>query len=410
MQAAPNILVTLAVSSSFFACAPDAQPRDVAPVDPEIGGATNAAPDSVRVALFNIRELSGQKLDEVAADGSGANAQLRAAAEIVRRIRPDILVINEIDHDMDGASLDGWARRFAALYLAAGENGVAYPYSFVAPNNTGVLSGLDLNADGVSSQPDDQGLREYGEDAFGFGTYPGQYSMVVLSSVPLDADRARTFQRFRWTDLPNSHMPDGFYSMASRETLRLSSKSHWDIPARLPGHTLRLLVSHPTPPVFDGDEDRNGRRNFDEIGFWSAYLDDSPWLYDDRGVNGGYNSDEAFLIIGDLNARPDASDGVYEGKPAVQQLLQHARVQDTGGRLTSAGALAGREPGPPSYLERSTAVFSGGWRLDYLLPSTDVTVADGGVFWPDPGEDPEAAALAEAASDHRLIWLDLVLN
>ena len=96
--------------------------------------------------------------------------------------------------------------------------------------------------------------------------------------------------------------------------------------------------------------------------------------------------------------------------PPFSNYSNMPRVQDTGDRLTSAGALAGREPGPPSYPERSTAVFSGGWRLDYLLPSTDVTVTDGGVFWPDADEDPEAAALAEAASDHRLIWLDLVLN
>ena len=35
--------------------------------------------------------------------------------------------------------------------------------------------------------------------------------------------------------------------------------------------TVHFLVSHPTPPVFDGPEDRNGPRNYDEIRFWADY-------------------------------------------------------------------------------------------------------------------------------------------
>jgi len=31
------------------------------------------------------------------------------------------------------------------------------------------------------------------------------------------------------------------------------------------GQVIHILASHPTPPVFDGVEDRNGRRNHDEI-------------------------------------------------------------------------------------------------------------------------------------------------
>ena len=38
------------------------------------------------------------------------------------------------------------------------------------------------------------------------------------------------------------------------------------------GRDVHFLVSHPTPPVFDGPEDRNGRRNFDEIRFWADYI------------------------------------------------------------------------------------------------------------------------------------------
>ena len=41
-------------------------------------------------------------------------------------------------------------------------------------------SGFDLNNDGVVGG---------GDDAFGFGLFPGQYGMVVLSKHPIQADR-----------------------------------------------------------------------------------------------------------------------------------------------------------------------------------------------------------------------------
>ena len=74
----------------------------------------------------------------------------------------------------------------------------------------------------------------------------------------------------------------------------------------------------------------------------------------------------------------------------------------------SAGALQGRPAGPPAFFERATAEFRGGMRIDYLLPSTDLEPASGGVFWPDPDENLEGHAWAAAASDHRLVWLDLL--
>ena len=59
-----------------------------------------------------------------------------------------------------------------------------------------------------------------------------------------------------------------WYSEQERNIMRLSSKSHWDVPVNIGGQIIHLLASHPTPPIFDGIEDRNGRRNHDEIRFW----------------------------------------------------------------------------------------------------------------------------------------------
>ena len=374
-----------------------------------------AASETVRIAVFNVEELSTEKITQTDAGGVGINPQARAAAQIIQRVRPDILVLSEIDHDYDAADqgLDLNARRFATAYLATGANPIDYPYTFAAPNNTGILSGFDLDSNGVIAGDAERGDRAHGDDSFGFGLYPGQYSMAVLSRFPILAEQARTFQKFLWKDLPDNHIPEGYFSPEVLEVFRLSSKSHWDVPVQIGRDTLHLFVSHPTPPVFDGQEDKNGRRNFDEIKFWVAYLGNGEALYDDDGGRGGFGSEAPFVILGDLNAYPDSPEGVYDDMPAIAQLLGHPRIQDTGSLATSRGALQrrgeyqGGKPGPPRFLERATARWAGGVRVDYVLPSTNLIVRGGGVFWLSQEEDAEGLALAEQASDHHLVWIDV---
>jgi endonuclease/exonuclease/phosphatase family metal-dependent hydrolase len=352
-----------------------------------------AAPDRLRVATFNIRELSTGKLLTRDSTGRGRDPQARAAADLIQRVRPDIILLNEIDHDHahpDDLALN--ARRFIAHYLAHGRLPIDYPHIYAAPSNTGVLSGLDLDGNGTVATDADRGTRAHGDDAFGFGTYPGQYAMAVLSRYPIDTAAARTFQRFLWRDLPGHHIPAGHYSARALEVFRLSSKSHWDVPVIVAADTLHLLASHPTPPVFDGPEDRNGRRNHDEVGFWSRYLDDSDALHDDRGRPGGLAAGALFVILGDLNATPDQPPPHYDGVTAIAQLLADPRIQD-----------------PPGHRGRSTAFFDRAVRPDYVLPSADLAILDSGVFWPDSTADPTDAALAAAASDHRLVWVDVHL-
>lgn len=384
--AAARTVLVLASAAGLAACGAE---RSEPESDPE--------PPVVRIATFNVEELSASKVDSVDAAGRGIHPQLQAAAGVVRTVRPDVLVLNEVDlvYGPD-ARLGDVVRAFQERYLEVeheeivGEP-VTYPHLFVAPSNTGILSGVDLNRDGVVAGRADRGERIHGDDAFGFGVYPGQYSMAVLSRVPVAAGDGRTFRTFLWKDLPGNHLPGDFYSDTARAVLRLSSKSHWDVPLVLGGDTLRLWVSHPTPPVFDGPENRNGRRNYDEIGFWVRYLEGSEALYDDRGRRGGYAEDDPFVVAGDLNADPSGGEAVLDGRPAIDQLLGHPDIQD-----------------PQPLRGVPTASFGGGMRVDYLLPSAGLEVVGGGVFGESPaGEagDPDPAA----ASDHRLVWLDLRL-
>ncbi|RMH15814.1 MAG: endonuclease/exonuclease/phosphatase family protein [Acidobacteria bacterium] len=358
-------------------------------------------PEVLRIATFNVRELSRAKLDRVDQAGRGIDPQLRSAAEIVQRVRPAVLLINEIDFDA-GERIN--ARLFIDRYLRASQNGqppIDYPHVVFLPVNTGQPSGLDLDRDGTTSGP---------EDAWGFGRYPGQYGMALLSQLPLDERAVRTFQHLPWRAMPGNLMPDGtggkpaWYGAPAAARLPLSSKSHWDVPLRWGDRVLHLLASHPTPPIFDGEEDRNGRRNFDEVRLWADYLTGgraAAYLVDDQGRRGGLEAGAAFVILGDLNADPFNDAGPY-GKPAIAQLLGHPRVQDP--RPASAGGrFVERDYGGDKSL--LTARFG---RADYVLPSRDLEVRGAGVFWPPPGDPLRRLVDGEAAaSDHHLVWVDL---
>ena len=243
-----------------------------------LAGITPVFAQTIRIATYNIKELGWKKLAEVDDQSRGAHPQVKAAAEILQRVRPDVVLINEIDYtgpvDADGEppADKHAARAFHDRFLAVSQNGqppLKYDHRFYRATNTGMPSGVDFNNNGQSNDAN---------DAFGFGRYPGEYGMALYSRFPLDAGQARTFRKLLWKDVPDNLMPDGtngkpaFYTAASTASFRLSSKSHWDVPVKLNGFTINLLCSHPTPPVFDGPEDAHGRRNHDELRFWRDYL------------------------------------------------------------------------------------------------------------------------------------------
>jgi endonuclease/exonuclease/phosphatase family metal-dependent hydrolase len=173
------------------------------------------------------------------------------------------------------------------------------------------------------------------------------------------------------------------------------------------------LTCHPTPPVFDGAEDRNGRRNSDEIGFWADYVGgNGDYIYDDRGNKGGLAAGELFVIAGDMNADP--KDGESREK-AILQLLDHPQIQDP--RPTSEGSVEqAKEQGGANAKHQGDPAFDtgdfadrnvGNLRIDYVLPSKTLAVKNAGVFWP---VSTDAAYPLVSASDHRLVWVDVEIG
>ena len=366
------------------------------------------------MATFNAslnRPSAGQLLRDLSRPDSSAARQIKRVAEIIQRVRPDILLVNEFDHDEEGEGMKLFQKNFLSIGQGDQEP-ITYPHRFTAPSNTGVASGKDLdNNRRVVTNP---GSNDYAGDAFGFGTFPGQYGMVVYSQFPIKDALLRSFQTFLWKDMPNNLMPNGeegrpnYYDNEETAVFRLSSKSHWDLPIEVNGALLHLLVSHPTPPVFDGAEDRNDRRNHDEIRLWKDYLmkESSDYIYDDSGLAGGLADNERFVIMGDLNADPSDGDST---NGAIAQLLDHPRVHATPAPSGPGGTeVADRQHrGNPA---EDTADFSReNLRADYVLPSkAGFTVRDAKVFWPERN-DPLSASV-RGASDHRLVYLDLTLT
>lgn len=213
--------------------------------------------------------------------------------------------------------------------------------------------------------------------------------------------------------MPGHHVPyvhdengkptdEPWYSDEVMAQFPLSSKSHWDVPVQIGSKIVHLLALHPTPPAFDGPENRNGMKNYDEIRFVRDYLTPGSdhYIYDDQGQRGGIEADGSFIVLGDLNAQAGAS-GV-DG--AMTQLLEHPRVNDV--MPMSPG---GQHHSPDI---EGAQYHTAAWRkrVDYVLPSQDLIVKDGRVFWPTQGEAGyDLMKKRDASSDHRLVWLDIEL-
>lgn len=396
------------------------------------GAPATAADTTVRFATFNAslnRDASGQLLSDLAnplATGGVSTAvanrirQAHNVAEILQRVNADVLLVNEFDFDLAGTPTAssqmmglGYSSQAAQLFqnnfLAASHgnavrgftSALQYAHRYTPNTNTGLASGFDLNNNGVVSG---------GDDAWGFGNFAGQFGFTVYSKYEIVG--VRSFQNFKWKDMPGNLLTNdpvagannlsNFYSADEIANLRLSSKNHVDVTVRINGQDVHFLTAHPTPPTFDGSEDRNGKRNHDEIRLWADYIGGAGYLYDDQGRTGGLAPGARFVIAGDYNADPldgDSFKGVVNGKAynAINQLLGNPLINTTLTPSAPGGLDAKDHPsnngsanlshlGDPT---QDTADFSdsapGNLRVDYVLPSANLAMTGAGVFWPaDP--------------------------
>lgn len=378
---------------------------------------TQAQTTQLRVATFNVEDVRSSDL--IRTD----QPRLIEIAEIIQRIRPNVILINEIAYDHPGiggvpetAEPGQNGVRFVQNYVNRvafeGANPIRYK-AYMWESNTGLHSGFDLNNDGEvvgtfdqpspsneKGEPSAQTAqgRAYGGDAWGFGTFPGQYAMAILVDERLEVltEDVRTFRLMPWDYMPAPFTPEDpeteepWYDTDEWATFRLSSKAHWDVPVRLPGdQVVHFLCSHPTPPAFDGPENRNKMRNHDEIRFWGDYLSQRGYIVDDNNGFGGLPRGEHFVILGDLNADPE--DPAWERNAILDHVLLHPRV--------------GKDPKPASDVEfdglRSTDTAMWGKRVDYVIQSKRLEVTRAGVW------RPASADTGSFPSDHFPVWAEI---
>ncbi|MCJ7871111.1 endonuclease/exonuclease/phosphatase family protein [Phaeobacter sp. J2-8] len=304
----------------------------------------------------------------------GQDPQIAAVVAILADMQPDILFLSDIDHDVTLAAL-------TALRDRVSDAGLLYPYLYAPVQNSGRASGVDLDGDGRLGTA---------EDALGFGFFTGFGGIALLSRYPIDVAGAQDFSKLLWRDLPGNLIAGAEVPKDAQAVLPLSSTAHWVVPVDTPQARLHVMAFSATPPVFDGPEDRNGRRNHDEVMFWRHYLDGAF----------GPPPGGAFVLMGNANLDPADGEGRHE---AIRRLLDDPRLQDT--LPMDAAATAEANPEQRGNPALDTANWGdptpGNLRVDYVLPAAGLAVLDSGTIWPAPG------SLAAEASRHALVWVDL---
>lgn len=430
----------------------------------ELGAKDSFASDTLKIATFNvslerlwfgdlinemqITHLAQQKLvdayildknvmlneDKIKA---GKIIQIRNIAAIIQTVRPEILLLAKFNNDGTGQDLRA-LNSFQQNYLGMAQNRnsidtgnllepIIYPYLQSFSTNSGENSGLDLDNNGK--------LGEMPGDAWGEGNYHGQRAFALMSMHEIDKNNSRSFQDFKWKDIPGAQNPtiincfnpispipagmacgDKWYNVEEWNRVRLSSQNHVDVPIKIKTTlgftTVHLLISHPSPPVgINLITDNDKLRNKAEIQFWSDYVSNKSYIYDDKGRTGGLARDSHFVLLGDLNADPDNGDS---DRMAISKLLTHPEINAnaTVGNVVPISHGAAEEFPLRNFPERLTS--DSGLRVDYVIPSSQLGVDSSGVFWPAKGEEGHLlindirigneGVAKDVSSDHRMVW------
>ena len=299
----------------------------------------------------------------------GDDPQIEALIRVVQHADADVLVLADIDYDMHLAALEALADRIGS-----------YPFRFALEPNRGKLSGVDLNGDGKIGGP---------QDAIGYAEFRGQSGLAILSRYPIDRSGVVDLTGFSWQDLPSPIMTTDIPT-----DFPLSTTGHWSVPITFAeGQSVHILTWHATPPVFDGPEDRNGRRNHDETSLWLAYLDGQL----------PHPAPPLFVLAGVANLDPLDGDGRAE---ALIALLSDPRITDAKPRSDGAVEAANADHRGDPALDTADwpdgAGRPGNLRVDYVLPSSEFRIIDAGVLWPSASGSLSNDVMR--ASRHRLVW------
>lgn len=293
----------------------------------------------------------------------GDDPQIAAALRVITAVSPDVLILTDFDFDHGLVALNALP--------------VDYAHRLALVPNTGMATGLDLDGNGATGEP---------RDAMGYGRFAGDGGMAILSRLPILTAEVRDLSGVLWRDIPDANLPPMSPEVAAIQ--RLSTTGHWIVPLQ-GGPT--ILAYAATPPVFDGPEDRNGKRARDETQLWSLVID---------GAFGP--PPDSFVIAGLANLDPRDGDG---DSAFMQDFLNDPRWVDPAPRSIGGDIPNPAHRGDPAL---DTADWddagAGNLRVSYVLPSSALTIEGSGVFWPA-----DADWLGDSGP-HRLVWVDIQMD
>lgn len=285
--------------------------------------------------------------------------QVTGVIETVVSHAPDVLILQSFDYDAQNAAL-------SAFQDLLTRGGVHLPFVYAPQSNTGLPTGVDIDGDGRKNGP---------RDAQGYGRFPGEASIAILSRYPIITNAVQTYTDALWskaapeTDL-TPLLPTNAISIQ-----RLPSVAAVAVPIEKGGTRFWILTHHATPPVFDGPEDRNGFRNADENRFWLSLRE------------GGFPS-EPYVLAAQMNIDPLRGEGHHH---VISEILASPEFADPFAHWPAEDnhTVIYQPPGP------------GKLRVSYVLPSPDLEITDFGMSRDLP--------VRKDRSRHRLLWVDIEL-
>ncbi|MBY6187843.1 endonuclease/exonuclease/phosphatase family protein [Marinobacter hydrocarbonoclasticus] len=403
---------------------------------------------TVRFATFHVDMAYDNSqgyftlLEQTSATGSDQDPRLANLAAIIQQTyqerQPDVLLLTGFSTSVTegGVADDTAAARFQQNYLAQPQRpdlqGLTFGHRYVASTNSGQFIPHDVNGDGKLALP---------EDAQGYGHFHGQNSFVLLSKYALDADQARTFRQFKWSEVTGASKPmlDNGEEMdqGAWEALSVMDTNFVDIAMRLPdGRQISLLLTQLTDQQPEENALRSGwlqQRNGAQLDFIGDYISDrqdGDYLVDDAGRRGGANLSRPFVLMGNLYNDEDPfrltvstpwADTYEINSSAIRKVLSDSYLLGSNGRFNtdsltpaSFGAEEYNMSVGSSHIHPRVWNSLSGMRFSYVLPHKDLFIGDSGVFWPAIGEEgfewlynAEGESDPSLSSHERMTWVDV---
>ena len=391
-------------------------------------GAAASAGTEFTLVHYNIKELDSTKLRQ-----GLQNPQLAQAVAVLKKLKPDLLSINEMQYDLPGvpnASFTSTGQNMMALTTLMGWKPLGISFD---PANTGLLA--RPQADGTYPTDTTDPQFEPYSDPINYGIFPAEYATAGASRFPIV--RKLVFQDLKWAKFRPDRKVEGFLDAfgepLKRETTELFDKNFTDAVLNIQGKEVHFILFHTVPSFDFGKEGSpNIERNGDQLAFLEWYLTGKTEFEvpADLGIE-PLAQGALFVAVGDWNTDVVRNPS-NPGSRVIQRLFKSTRP------WLAPETLAF------SYESQPFTVKPYQNQFDYLLMSKQINVVKSGIYAPvaerkelgcgiekpkqasDPktrtivsyrgaagatcfSEVTRAYAQVKQASDHRPIWARLRL-